>query len=53
MITFKWDYTQRTVQLSMPGYIEETLKKFGKFFDVEKPLDYRSKLLIGGGVKQC
>jgi hypothetical protein len=27
-ITFKWDYANGTVDLSMPGYIERTLKKF-------------------------
>ena len=27
-ITLKWDYTQRTVDLSMPGYIQATLHKY-------------------------
>jgi len=27
-ITLKWDYKKRTVQLSMPGYIENALHKF-------------------------
>ena len=27
-ITLKWDYTNRTVDLSMPGYIEKALQRF-------------------------
>jgi hypothetical protein len=27
-ITLEWDYTRRTVDLSMPGYITQTLHKF-------------------------
>ena len=27
-ITLKWDYIRRTCELSMPGYIEATLKRF-------------------------
>jgi hypothetical protein len=28
-ISLKWDYRQRVVDLSMPGYINSTLEKFG------------------------
>ena len=28
-ITFEWDYTNRMVHLSMPGYIEKALQRFG------------------------
>ena len=27
-ITLKWNYTKRTVELSIPGYIESTLHEF-------------------------
>ena len=27
-MTLKWDYDARTVELSMPGYIAETLQRF-------------------------
>ena len=27
-ITLKWDYTKRTVELSMPGYVENALHEF-------------------------
>ena len=28
-ITMKWNYTQRYVDISMPGYVKEALQKFG------------------------
>ena len=39
-ITLKWDYLQRTCELSMPGYVQHALKKFQ--YDItstQKPMD--------------
>jgi Reverse transcriptase (RNA-dependent DNA polymerase) len=48
-ITLTWDYDQRTVDLSMPGYVEKALKEFQK----EAPMrpehqPYRSKEITYG-----
>jgi hypothetical protein len=49
-ITLTWDYTQRTVDLSMPGYVEKALKEFQQ---VNGPMraehqPYRSKEITYG-----
>ena len=51
-ITLKWDYEQRKVQLSMPNYAPEVLKRIGHIFSGKPehssaehtPINYGSKV---------
>jgi hypothetical protein len=52
-ITLKWDYNKRTVDLSMPGYIEKALLKF-QHAKPDKPVNapYKHTPIIYGAKQQ-
>ena len=53
-MTLKWDYEARTVECSMPGYVQEALLKFQHHYDGARhsspsphtPIQYRVKMQI-------